>query len=299
MDVLTALRSVEEEMNSRRMKKFLKEVIFKVENGSVLWRSLQEINIFPPRIISLIRIGEESGRLVENITTVVQQLEKEWLFKSKIRTAMLYPAIVLPMTLFVGIGAGWFTLPKLAAVFTQLDADLPYLTRVLIKVGEYLSEYGNVVVPLVLFSFIIVLYFLFSFPRTKALGQILISKMPIFKRLILEVELARIGYILSSLLKSGIPINYALDSLHDSTTFYIYKKFYKYLSESIEVGQSLRDSFKNYKKINKLIPLVSASIIIRSCRSLKCHIIGSGKGISPSPSHGTVRESLPSYGSSC
>jgi len=193
---------------------------------------------------------------------VVEQQDKEWLFKTKIRTAMLYPAIVLPLTFFVGVGVAWYSLPKLAEVFSQLNTQLPLPTRVLIQVGKFFGNYGMVFVPIVLFSFMIILYFLFSFPKTKAIGQILISKMPIFRRLIREVELARVGYILNGLLKSGIPITEALRSLKEATTFYNYKSFYKFLANNVEEGNSFKKSFAAYKNSLDLIPKPIQQMII-------------------------------------
>lgn len=262
MDVLSCLESVEEEFSSSRMRKFIKEMRERVEGGESLWRAFEYSRLFSPRIVSLIKIGEESGRLVQNINTLVEQQDKEWVFKTRIRTAMLYPAIVLPLTFFVGIGVAWFALPKMAETFAQLNAQLPLITRILMGIGEFLGKYGAVFVPIVLFSFIIILYFLFSFPKTKAIGQVFISKMPIFRRLIREVELARLGYVLNGLLKSGIPITEALLSLQDTTTFYNYKKFYRYLSNSVEDGNSFKKCFESYKNSRILIPRPVQQMIV-------------------------------------
>ena len=262
MDVLSALQSVEEEIDSKRMKRFVRALRVQVENGGTLYEAMADSQLFSENVISLVRLGETSGRLPENLETVVEQQEKEWMFKTKIRTAMLYPSIVLPLTFFVGIGVAWFALPKLADVFSQLNAELPLITRVLIIVGNFLSSYGAIFVPMIIFAFIILVYFLFSFPRTKVMGQIIISSLPVFRRLIREVELARVGYVLGGLLKSGIPVTEAIHSLRDSTTFYSYKKFYKELYESIEQGNSFKKSFTLNKHASELIPTSVRQMII-------------------------------------
>lgn len=262
MDVVSALESVEEEFVSRRMRFFVRQMKMKVNNGSSLWLAMKETKIFPPRVISLVKIGEESGRLVKNLNTVVEQQEKEWSFKTKIRTAMLYPAIVLPLTFFVSLGISWFALPKLATVFGEFNAELPLLTRILMNFGKFLDLYGIYVVPMLIFSFIILVYFLFSFPKTKAVGQILLAKMPIFSRLIREVELARFGYVLSGLLQAGIPIVESIDSLQGSTTFFSYRKFYKFLLKDIEKGNSLKKSFAHYGGSENFIPKSIQSMIV-------------------------------------
>lgn len=254
IDVLSALESIEDDFYSWRMRRFIREIRQEIENGSSLWSAMENSQLFAPRIIGLVRVGEESGRLLQNMNTIMEQQDKEWLLKTKIRTAMLYPAIVLPMTFFVGIGVAWFSLPKLAETFSQLNAELPLVTRILIEIGDFLGKYGYFFIPVTFFSFIVILYFLFSFPKTKAVGQVMISKAPIFKRLIREVELARIGYILSGLLQAGIPIVESLRSLEDSTTFYNYRRFYGFLADRINEGSSFKKSFLAYKKTSSLLP---------------------------------------------
>jgi type IV pilus assembly protein PilC len=262
MDVLSALAAVEEEITSRRMKRFVKEIRVKIENGSTLWEAMDESYIFGSSIISLVRLGEESGRLSQNLETVVEQQDKEWMFRTKIRTAMLYPSIVLPLTFFVGIGVAWFALPKLADVFSELNAQLPPITRALMAMGRFFSSYGAVFVPIIFAAFLIVTYFLFSFPKTRFVGQIVISSLPVFRRLIREVELARVGYVLSGLLKSGIPVTEAIKSLRESTNFYAYRKYYNSLYQSIEQGNSFKKSFSLNKNTNKLIPTSVQQMII-------------------------------------
>ncbi|MBN1778636.1 MAG: type II secretion system F family protein, partial [Candidatus Buchananbacteria bacterium] len=95
---------------------------------------------------------------------------------------------------------------------------------------------------------------IFYFPKTKIIGQVILFNLPGIKRLIQEIELARFGYLLGTLLKAGLPINQALDSLVQATTSYQYKKFYRRLAISIENGNSFQKSFLNYKRLKRLIP---------------------------------------------
>ena len=85
------------------------------------------------------------------------QLEKEGMFGSKVRTAMLYPSIVLPFTILVAIGTTWYTLPKLTDVFNQMNVPLPFLTRWLIALGEFIKIYGMIVIPAFILLFLLFL----------------------------------------------------------------------------------------------------------------------------------------------
>lgn len=135
-----------------------------------------------------------------------------------------------------------------------MNIPLPFLTRMLIKAGDYIRDYGSLVIPIFLIFFISILYFLFSFPKTKSVGMILISRMPIISQLVQQVELARLGYILGNMLIAGIPIVESFRSLEEATVFNNYRKVYTRMREAVENGESLHSCFQTDKKIAHFIP---------------------------------------------
>ncbi|MBN1778987.1 MAG: type II secretion system F family protein, partial [Candidatus Buchananbacteria bacterium] len=154
MGVAQALAVCSSEVRSFRMKRIVKKINEEVESGSTLWRAFEKARLFPLSVIALIRVGEESGRLAENLQLVSSEQEKERIFKSRIRSAMMYPIFVLSLTVIIGVGIAWFILPKLALVFSQLKLKLPLVTQVLIGVGNFLGENGTMVIPVFLISLI-------------------------------------------------------------------------------------------------------------------------------------------------
>ncbi len=262
MTIINAVESIEKEIKSPLLKKLLKQVRLNLDEGMPLWKALEETNLFNPYAISLVRIGEESGRLSENLKLIAEQSSKDREFKSKIKGALMYPIFVLSLTFILGVLVAWFVLPKLAIVFKQMQVELPFLTKMLIKLGVFLKEYGAIVLPILGLVFFIVIYFLFINNKTKFIGQSILFLMPGLTDFIKDVEIARFTYLLATLLDAGLPITIALDSLHKSTTFPKYKRFYKYLFESIEDGNSFQKTFANYKRINKLLPISVQQLII-------------------------------------
>lgn len=262
MNMTLALDGIAAELRSSRMKQVVASIKKDIEAGSTLWKALDKVNILSPQIIALIRIGEESGQLAENLKVINIQQKKERVFKTKVRSAMMYPVLVLIFTIIVGAGIAWFILPRLSTVFAQLDLELPAITRALISAGQFLGDYGHIVIPIFLFVVFGFFYFLFVFKKTKHIGQAWLFKIPVIRKLLQQVELARFGYILGSLLGAGLPVVDALESLHQSTTFRVYKSFYKHLRDSVEVGNSFRKSFANYKKVRNLVPQPVQQMIV-------------------------------------
>lgn len=262
MTVLAALDAIESEMRSRSMKRIIAKLRDELEGGSSLWRALKKSKVFKDHTISLIRIGEESGKLSRNLQLVADQEEKDRSFRSKIRSAMLYPIFVLVLTVLVGSLIAWFILPRLAVVFSQLDVELPTITKWLISGGQFMGEYGHIALPIFFVFIALTIYLLFYFKPTRFIGQSFLLSFPGINRLIREVELSRFGYLLGTLLEAGVPIVQALDSLSQAATFPHYRRLYEHLRDNIAEGYSFQSSFSSYKKSRKLIPVPIQQLII-------------------------------------
>ncbi len=267
MGVLEALDAVRGDLRSKKMRRIVAAMRENIESGSPFWRALKQASIFPTHTISLVRIGEDSGKLAQNLRVISAQQEKERSFQSKIRSAMLYPVFVLSLTLTVGVGIAWFILPKLSLVFGQLRIELPLVTKLLISFGTFLGAYGNIVVPLAVVAMALLVYLIFYFPKTRRVGQSLLFIIPGIKQLIREIELARFGYLLGTLLQAGLPITQALASLAEATVFPHYKKFYAYLTSSVEEGNSFEKSFARFPGMRRLIPTPIQQLIITGEKS--------------------------------
>jgi type II secretory pathway component PulF len=257
IDPITGLKSLKKEFRTKGMKRVSDGLIRDIESGYPIWQAMRDTCLFDKYAISLLKLGEKSGRLTENLKIIVRQQQKQKQLKSKIRSGMMYPVLVLALALIVGIGIAWFILPKLTRVFSSLDMELPLITRVLIATGNYLSDYGAIIIPLFLLTLTAIFYFVFFFSKTKFLGQNILLRLPVIKNLVKEVELSRFGYILSNLLKAGMPLDQSLEALHDATTFTPYKKMFGQFIKGVNQGDSLERIFEKNPKSKKLM---SASI---------------------------------------
>lgn len=262
MSILAALKAIRVELKSPQMKKMVRGVEEDINNGATLSRALNSTSLFSSYVISLISVGERSGRLSENLKVINNQQEKENIIKSKIRSAMFYPVFVLIFTFLVGVFISWFVLPKLSSVFSSLNVELPWITRAIIKTGNFVSEGGINFIAIITLGLLIVLYFVFFFKKTNFIGQEFLFHVPVVKDFIKQVQLSRFGFILGTLLEAGLPINDALDSLISSTNFKKYKNFYIYLKDSIEAGNSFQKSFKEYQNMRKLISTPIQQVIV-------------------------------------
>ncbi|MES2622975.1 MAG: type II secretion system F family protein [Patescibacteria group bacterium] len=267
MSVSDALASVYEEVRGMRMRSALREIMASVEEGLSLSDAIEKTHIVSPHTLALIKLGELSGRLSENLEVTALQNEKEATFRSRIRSALAYSSFVLIISLVVGIGVAWFVLPKISGFFADLNAPLPPITKAIIAVGSFLQTYGYIFIPLFIIVFLAVFYFIFSFPKTKFIGHTLLFHTPVIKHLILETEIARFGFLSGTMIRAGVPLHMVFELLPGTTTFKNYAILYAAMSQRILEGGTFQKIFATLHDSDRLIPLPVRQMIIAAEQS--------------------------------
>jgi type IV pilus assembly protein PilC len=269
MGILSALSALKSSVKTRKMKRIINTIESMVESGMPLWKAFDEVGFLSERVISLVRSGEEAGRLPEHLNLVTIQQHKEKVFRSRLRSALLYPGIVFLLAIIVALGSTWVVLPNLISIFKGTNAVLPFSTKILIAVGNFLETSGIIFVPSAILAILLVVYFLFFNKKTKFVGDSILFVIPGIKKLVQGVELARFGYISGALLQAGFQVGDTLQSIKEGTAYRMYAKFYEHIQESIERGESFQSAFAGYKDSDKLIPTPIQQLIVSAEKSGK------------------------------
>ncbi|MDP3724313.1 MAG: type II secretion system F family protein [bacterium] len=253
--VLPAIDAVASEIRDPNIRRALVDAGEKIGEGSTLSAALSATKFFPADVIALIRIGEETGHLPENLDAIARNQERMREFQGKITAAVAYPIVVLVFTVVVSLGTAWFMLPRLSVLFSSLHLELPLVTRILVALGNGLSNYGLVVVPLFLVSFALFLFFFFLSPRTNRWGQWLLLRTPVLGELLVMAEISRFGSMFAELLSAGLPVVEALGSLERASSIHSYRGLYHQLAFAVNQGYSVHRALSDYPNINALIPV--------------------------------------------
>ena len=267
MDVLASLKAIAAETRSRRLRSLINMMVEDVENGESVWKTIEHTRLFPRQTISIIRIGEESGRLVDNLRLLALQKQKDRMFRAKILGAVAYPAFIVLFGSVVGFWVLFFLLPQLASTFASLNVPLPTITRYLIATGGFTRDHWPVMIPTMLLSGSLLVVVLFILPRTRFLGQFLFLHMPGVGRLLTDAETGRVGYLLGTLLNAGVDLVEAMRSVASSASFSFYAHFYSYVADSLEEGQTFDQAFTGYKKSRRVLSIPMQQLIVSSERS--------------------------------
>lgn len=269
MGITASIEALSSSVKSRKMKKIVKVIESMVNAGMPLWKSFEETKLLPKRVISLVRSGEEAGRLADHLNLVTLQGHKEKVFQSRVRGALLYPGIVLSLAVVVAIGSAWIVLPKLVSIFSEAKGTLPLATRILIYTGDFFEKYGAIAVPTIIITLALLIYGLFFLKKTKFIGDYILFHIPGVKDLVQGVELARFGYIFGVLLQAGFQVTEALESVKKGTTYDSYRKFYDHLQSSVTRGESFKSALANFKKADRYIPIPIQQLIMSAEKSGK------------------------------
>jgi type II secretory pathway component PulF len=258
---------VRDGIKSKKLVRVLNGVIEDLDSGMMLWQSFEGKHVFEENYLNLIKVGEESGRLVENLKMIIAQQQKTRIFKAKLRAALAYPTIVFVLMILVLIGSSWFILPNIMVSFKDMNVPIPLITRVVMDFGFFLQRYGYIFVPS-LAIFIITFGYLFFFnKRLRFVGQAFLMSIPGVKDILKGSEISRFGFVLGGLLESGLPVTKAVESLEETSPFRAYSKMYNHIKIKIDEGYSFQESFKTYKKSKKLIPNPIQQLIFAGERS--------------------------------
>ncbi|EKE18964.1 MAG: hypothetical protein ACD_9C00183G0001 [uncultured bacterium] len=258
LTVSRAVNNLALQTQNKTFRKILLDIFEEIQGGKSLSEGLGKYpNIFGELFINMVKVGETAGNLDEVLKIVAVQLEKEHDLKSKVKGAMIYPAVILTVMVVIGIVMLTYVLPKLLSVFKDMNAELPVMTRFIVNMSDALRNNGL----LVALVFIGVVIFLQSFLRQeigkKTLSWVTI-KIPIFSPIVKQVNCARFARIYSSLLKSGVGSVEALKIISHTLTNFYYQKALLNSIDDIQKGVSLSKVLSDNQHI---FPILVSQIV--------------------------------------
>lgn len=265
--LVEALRVVQGELRSSRMKSAVADIVAAVENGERFWMALDRHRfVFSEYEIRLTKIAEETGRLAKSLGYLSEQLGKDLELRGKIRSALFYPVLVLAFAAVIGMGITWFVLPKLSRVFLSLHVALPFVTRALISLGGVIDKYGAYI-GAGLVALGITAFFVLRFTRLKYAARYALEHIPGIGQFLRDVQTAKIALFMGTLLESGVPVLESLETLYAISEGGREKRFFSKLKERVGVGESFEKSFGEIRESKSLFPALTQYMIFTGEKS--------------------------------
>lgn len=201
-----ALATTAKQTEKRNIKHILSAVRTRVLEGYSLADGFNTYpSVFPDMYRATISAGEQSGHLDAVLERMADYTESRQETQQRISTAMFYPAILTVLSVAIVAGLLGFIVPKIVAVFDNMGHELPAMTQILIKVSDFVRDYGLYIGATLIIVFIIFRQ-LIKTPKWRYRYHNVVLKIPIIKKMVRGLNTARFARTLSILASSGVPI---------------------------------------------------------------------------------------------
>ncbi|MCX6995956.1 MAG: type II secretion system F family protein [Kiritimatiellaeota bacterium] len=253
MPLVQTLSALEEQIPNKVFKQVVAGIRLQIEGGAVFSEALgQYPSIFNELYVSLIRAGESGGILTESTEQIAGFLEANGRLRRKVKSAMMYPAIVLCLALVLALGMITFIVPVFAGIFKDFGAQLPGPTQFLVNLSNLIRHNGLIV--------IIVLAVLVTFfqryrktPRGAYQWDAFCLRFPILGVLARKIAVARFASTFAQLLHSGVPILKSLEIVATATGNRVLGKVLLDSRTYVERGEPLSTALRQNKQFPPML----------------------------------------------
>lgn len=234
--VIDGLRMVQDQTENKYLREGLYNVMVSVEKGDSLADAMEmEKKIFPSLLIHMVAAGEATGNLEVAFDRICTQFDKDMKLASMVKSAMIYPIVVLVVAIGVVIVLLTTVIPNFQQTFEQMGEDLPGLTQAVIAASDFIVN--NLVI--VLGSIVFLILFL-SIGRKTEPGKQLTSrislKIPMFRNFSVKNAAAKFSMTMSTLIVSGVPLVEALEIVGNVIENRVIRKAIKDCREEVMQG---------------------------------------------------------------
>lgn len=245
--LLASLVTIISETEQARLKPVLLGIVSEVKEGVAFSAALEKYpKIFPPLYVSLIKIGESSGSLGENLRRISEFLEDELDFRTNISSVLIYPLLIVSLGAVIIFVLLKFVIPKLVGVFSEMGQALPLPTLALVNVSKFFSTWWLAILSVIVLSFLAVKKWLKN-PHNRLGWDKFKLSLPLLGELLKKIEISRITNALSILLKNGVPLDASLRVLNSTTGNFLFQSELGRIGGKIKEGASLSGAMKETK----------------------------------------------------
>ncbi|MED4969516.1 type II secretion system F family protein [Parageobacillus toebii] len=259
VSVVDSTRILASQTESKALKNALMEVEESLRAGNPLSAAAaKHPRIFPSMFVNMVKAGEAGGNMDETLERLADHFEKIHRTRQKIVSALAYPIAVAIIAVAVVIFLLVTVVPTFVAMFADFHAELPTITKFVLRASEVMQTYWWLVV-IVFIAIYVLFLFMKKQKKTKYYLDYAAMRIPIFGKHVQKAALARMTRTLSSLFSSSVPILQALSIVENVVENEVIAKVMRQARDSLERGQSLAEPMKKHWAFP---PLVTQMITI-------------------------------------
>jgi general secretion pathway protein F len=228
--------------DNERLNKLISKVLEKVKGGSSLADALdKQTGIFSKFYLNMLRAGEAGGNLGDVLTRLSEYLERSQELKDTVSTALIYPAILLVMSLASLFVMLTFVVPQFTEMFESAGKALPISTQIVVGLAEWLQKYWWLLLGAVIFASSY-MKFQMADPVRKKRWDGIFLKLPLAGTIILHKETANVSRTLGTLLGNGVSILSAMVIVRETVDNLVLADAIQEAEEQLKQGKHLYDA---------------------------------------------------------
>jgi len=245
LPIMQGLSIIAEQADNKNFRVVVAKVRDDISNGVPLSDAMaKHPKAFSTLYVNMVKAGEQGGILDAIFQRLSEYMEKADAIQNKVKSAMMYPVVVFSVAILVVIFLMIKVIPTFRDVFTGFGGKLPGPTLVVIAVSDFLSSWR----ALFLLAGIIVFVFALSIYRKTKSGayniDLMLMKLPVFGELLRKSAVAKFGRTLGTLIKSGVPIMDAMETVGKTSGNLVVERAVLQARESIKEGKTLTEPLK-------------------------------------------------------
>jgi len=251
--IFKSLTIIKEQTENPKLKTIIGDVSEKVRGGKGLSEALADYpNLFSNLYIALVKSGELGGNLDIILLRLADLLEKEDDLKSRVRSAMAYPLLMIMVGVATIIVLVTWVIPRLVYMFEEVGQVLPLPTKMLLGVSRICSHYWWIILVLIIGS-ILLYYKVINTAEGMRYIDRLKLKIPVFKQLIIKRAITRFSRTLGTLLDSGVEMISSLEAAIDVVENRIIQDQLNTIMPRVRDGARLTEVLRDIKQFPILI----------------------------------------------
>ncbi len=245
-DLLSAINILIADFDNPVMRNLLLEVRDNLSRGRPFYETFAKYpKIFSPVFINLVKAAEASGNLQKTFEELSVSLEQEAELRGRIQSALIYPIVLLVISLLVFVFLSTFALPKIAKAFLESGVNPPFFSRVVFGTSLFLK---NHLIAFLTTIFIICgpgIYFFWKNPVGRRLSSQFFSRLPVIKKINRDLAIQRFASTFGALMKAGLPVIEAIRITADVVGTQKFRlSLLRIADEGLAKGLTIGDAFR-------------------------------------------------------
>lgn len=259
LPLAVSLRTVAEQTQSKAMKNVVEEILASVESGKTLFDSFSQYpDLFNGVYLALIKAGEVSGTLDLALKRLADQEEKDAAMMSKIRGALVYPAIILVVIIAVLAFMMIMVVPQVKGLYEDMGEELPELTQLLVGISDFFGNFWWLVLIIVAATVGGLWYAVKKTPTGRHIADNFKLHVPIFGGLFRKLYVSRFARTAEMMLATGVPMLESVKIAVNATNNVVVEEEYSKALEPIKGGKPLSESLKDKNYMLPLVPQMAS-----------------------------------------